>query len=308
MITECALNRKENNGTCFDEKHITIITNSLNNSDETKCETHKCKLDIIKKNTKCETDICILNTINIDDLIRKKIEIEALKPFTESYDGKYWLNNTELDSCMAQLRNMFPGFGYSFIHMVDLVMFPPSNKDVLDYNVYSVKDIDFGNEFNKTYKSIARTNDDKISTKDNVCLKSYGVIFNTDTSKGNGQHWYAIYISTELCNISNEDCIVIELFNSNGNDINNKEFNKFWFKTAIDIFNKTKIKCIFKNISNVQHQRDDTGNCGVYSLFYIYSRLNGKKAIEFNKRDNIISDKSMEQFRKFLFRNTYQII
>lgn len=57
---------------------------------------------------------------------------------------------------------------------------------------------------------------------------------------------------------------------------------------------------IFKQVTSIEHQRYDTANCGSYSLFYIYSRLNGQSSDYFAK--NKITDEEMEDFRSKLWR------
>ena len=300
-INECAFNRVPENGTCFAKEDLQILAKHN--------DTPVPNIVEIKKKLNCDTDSCVLlNTPNLDDEIRDKIDNKNLKPFTKDYSGKYWLNNTELDSCMIQLRSLYPGFGFGFIHMVDLVMFPPQNQGILDFEVSQITDIDFVKEFGKTINNTPRDNCDKISTLNNVPLTSYGVVFNTDTSSGSGQHWYAIYISTDQRDINNKMKIVIELFNSSGNDIDNDNFNQFWINTALKIGKELNIECEFKKVSNVKHQNDNTGNCGAYSVFYIFSRLNGVNPDEFNQPNEILKDSTMESFRRYIFRNQNQIL
>ena len=286
---ECLYNKVNKNGTCLDNEHITLIAENLNVAPT---------ITAIKKETDCTLDSCILNKTSLDDVELKKIELETLKPYTESVDKNYWLNNTEIDSCMIQFHNEFPGFGFSFIHMIDLKMFSPTNKNVISYNVYPVTEIDFGNEFN------LKTTNNFIHTYNNEKLKSYGVIFNTDSSDGSGQHWFVIYISTDQPSEINpsKNRITIELFNSSGYDISDDNFNIFWTKQALDIQKKTNQECIYKKVSNIKHQNDNTGNCGAYSLFYIWSRLNGKNPSYFNNDDASIKDAFITKFRSYLFR------
>jgi hypothetical protein len=59
-------------------------------------------------------------------------------------------------------------------------------------------------------------------------------------------------------------------------------------------------KCNFVKVTDIQHQREDTANCGSYALFYIWKRLNGIPYTYF--AENKIKDEHMEEFRKFLYR------
>ena len=286
---ECLYNNADKSGTCLPSKYIKLIAEDLNVPPT---------IAAIKKETDCDLDSCILNKTSLDEVAIKKIELETLKPYTDSVDKNYWLNNTEIDSCMIQFHDKFPGFGYSFIHMIDLKMFNPNNKEVLTYNVYPVTELDFGNEFN------TRNDNNLIHTYNNEKLKSYGVIFNTDSSEGSGQHWFVIYISTDQPSEvnPNKKRITIELFNSSGYDISDDNFNIFWTKQALDIQKKTNQECIYKKVSNIKHQNDNTGNCGAYSLYYIWSRLKGRSPSYFDNDAACVKDEFITKFRSFLFR------
>lgn len=272
----CALNIQANNS-CIPNEIISHIANIEN--------TTSSKL---KEKLNCTDDLCIINNANIENQLKKKIEIEYFKPLVESLSVDYWLNNTEIDTILMQLQKNYEGFAYSFIHMIDLVMFPPNNFDTLEHKISPITKINFGKEFLKKNEVHCRGNK----------LKSFGVVFNTDPSDRTGQHWFTIFINHN----QKLDNYTIELFNSSGKDIANKKFNEFWINTSYDISKTTKKECKFFKVSNIQHQKNNTGSCGAYSLFYIYARLNGVPYEEFNNKTRIISDYEMNSFRKLLFR------
>jgi hypothetical protein len=291
----CALNQPNvSTGTCMPEIVIDNIVKvegiNISNQDtiHEKIEKLSNKLECGEKNK----ELCILSKSNIDNSVKMKIDQKYFKPYAGSLLEDYWLNNSEIDSCLRQFQLKFKNFAYSYIHMSDLVMFPPENKEVVPHPIYPVTQIDFGSEFKKQ---------DKLKTEEP--LKYYGVIFNTDTSSGSGIHWFCIFIAYDDV----KDQYTIELFNSSGENIKSDEFNRFWEKTALDISKKTGKKCTFEKVSNIQHQDEKTGSCGAYSLFYIFARLNGHPASEFNNKKRIVTDDEMTKFRNFLFRNEYSI-
>ena len=295
LFTKCSFNKTNPNGSCFQDSTVKKIAKYTNGND----------LNEIKKETKCVDDECILEKVKIPTEVKDQIIRETFKPTAGSFDHNYWLNNTEIDNCMSQLRALFPGFSHGFIHMSDMKSFPPSNLHSFDYKVLSCNDIDFGNEF----KHALITPNDKsfvsqLSTYDNKPLTSYGIVFNTDSSSGSGQHWFSVFISTDQRDPDNlsQPWIRIEMFNSSGNSISSSIFNNFWEKTAIDIAMKTGYKCTFEQITTIQHQKDDTGNCGSYSLFYIYSRLNKVHPSEFNNPNRLVTDFAMQKFRQVCFQ------
>ena len=60
----------------------------------------------------------------------------------------------------------------------------------------------------------------------------------------------------------------IEYFNSSGYDIRNKAFKQYFVNLADEITREVK-KCNFIKVTDIQHQKSDTANCGSYALFYI---------------------------------------
>lgn len=293
QYSKCALSKAPNqDGSCLDTNHIKLI------SSYTKGNT----ISDIKTETKCTDDECILAKVNMPDVIQDRIKREALKTNAESLDGNYWINNTEIDTCMSQMRKQYPGFAHTFIHMSDMKSFPPSNIDSFDYVVKPLTEINLAECIYNGLHNKPSCAD--LSTIGNVPLKSIGIVFNTDRSTGSGQHWFAVYISTNMKDPQspNKPLIVIEVFNSSGLDIDSKSFQTFWEQQRILISQRTGCRCEYRLVSTIPHQRDDTGNCGSYSLFYIYSRLNGAKPEEFNIPGKKILDETMQRFRSVMFK------
>ncbi len=295
-MAECALNAAPNgDNSCLTEEHIDILIDFDPNVKT-----------IIKK---CQDDACVLDTVVAPEDVKGRVKREALKIPTAEISHNHWLSNTEVDSVMSQFRLKYNGFGHGFIHMCDLKSFEPSNLSTFNYPVYQSDEIDFGKEFRYSLTQLKKINKPlsgftpKVSTHGSVPLTSYGIICNTDSSKGRGQHWFCIYISTDQKDPddTSKPWIRIELFNSAGGGCDTAEFNKFWRGVALDISKETGLKCTYDAITNIQHQGNDTGNCGSYSLFYIYSRLNGCLPSEFDNPQYKITDDAMLKFRSVCF-------
>lgn len=303
-MTDCALTTNSSNTTtCFIPIHVDTITNF------TKGNT----LEEVKKETNCEgdnADQCILEKASLPAEVKQKIEREAFKAPVDSFDHNYWLNNTQIDTVMSQLRLQNVGFTHSFIHMIDLKGFNPTNYKSFDYPVHELKKINFAAEFAKALsergiiKEKVNIAEPQLIAYDNSPLHSFGVVCNTDSSNGSGQHWFAIFISTDQKDPddTSKPWIRIEIFNSAGGGSVDEDFNTFWEKQASAISQATGLKCTFDTITQFAHQRSDTGNCGSYSLFYIYSRLNGILPHEFDNPNKPIKDYAMQKFRKVCFR------
>lgn len=288
----CSLNAPvTKEGTCMPSAVIDTIM-KIEKIDITPYKTPVEKIEALSNKLECgekNKELCILSKAKIQNTIKMKLDQAYFKPFAESHHTDYWLNNTEIDACLRQFQLQHKNFAYSFIHMSDLKMFPPNNKEVLPHPIYPVTEIDFGAEFMGT------SSPRKLFTEQP--LRYYGVVFNTDTSDKSGQHWFCVFIEFD----KKKGC-TIELFNSSGEDIDSTEFNAFWLKTQLDIQKKTGVPTTFKKVSNIQHQDPSTGSCGAYSLFYIYSRLQGIPAEEFDNKKRKVHDEEMTRFRKFLFR------
>lgn len=117
--------------------------------------------------------------------------------------------------------------------------------------------------------------------------KSLGVVLNTDVHTGRGIHWFCLF-----CNLTSNP-MTVEFFNSSGQSP--RPEMHAWF---IKIKRIMPVKIII--VSNIKHQKDTESECGPYSLYYIWSRLNGIPHKVFNEKR--IKDSKMIEFRKTLFR------
>jgi hypothetical protein len=269
-------------------------------------------MEELRREFKCQDSMCVIAKSNIKDSDKARIKRKWFKATTDSFKGTYWLNNTEIDTVMSHLRLRFPGFAHGFIHMSDFVAYLPENHSTYAYAVHAASDIDFPSEFRKSMIDQGLIQADanepkfvsKLSTYKNHPLRSYGIVCNTDTSSGTGRHWFALFISTDLRDPSNpkQPMITIELFNSAGGASGNKSFDNIWRTKAVEMSKRIGIRCEYKVVTTIQHQEPDTGNCGSYSLFYMYARMNGAKPSEFDNPQKQLQDHDMEKFRRVCFR------
>jgi len=292
MTSLCALNK--NTETCISKPVLKslakqYIPESINSSNKIIIEKLSQNSECGKLDTLQQKEICILKNIKKDnkdselpDMI-DKIMLNSFKPITKRLDSKYWINNSEIDNIQHQLQSLFPNYYYTNIHMIDLVMFDPTTKDLMPNIIKPITEINFVDEINKVNNYLTYNKE----------LKYYGMVINTDKSTGRGLHWFSIYIDFT------KSPITIEYFNSSGYDIENKNFKKFFLDLADTISFHCK-QCKFIKVTDIEHQRSDTANCGSYSLFYIWKRLNNTKLEYFT--NNKITDEEMTEFRSFLFR------
>ncbi len=140
-------------------------------------------------------------------------------------------------------------------------------------------------------------------------------IINTDTSSGPGKHWVCVFVGARDTKTEAEKArlraagkpagcpITVEYFNSAGNPPP-AAAAKWMEETRDDLIrweaaNGTNRPVQTRSVTSVLHQRSDT-ECGLYSLFYIRARLEGRPISTFEGAR--IPDAEMTDFRKHVFR------
>lgn len=142
-------------------------------------------------------------------------------------------------------------------------------------------------------------------------INCFACVMNTDVNTGKGKHWIAIFGDFRQSKLH-----TIEFFNSTGNGPGsvNEKINAAGqrgdiYALLMDYLDDLAKKC--ESISGVQtrsiittdvnnpHQKSHT-ECGPYSVYYIYKRLEGTPYKYF--RDNRVPDDIATQFRSVLFR------
>jgi hypothetical protein len=291
----CVLNRKGDS--CLPKKVIKDLEKKILPNNESNLPTNiiieklATKLKCTSSDNTSSKEICIIEKIkekNNDSTLKKvmnKALLTYFKPVTKSFDGNYWMNNTDIDSIQYQFQTLFKGYYYSNIHMIDMIMFDPNNAHMMENcdKIKAIREINFVNELKGVNNQLTYNGE----------LKNYGIVINTDLSSGGGVHWFSIFIDFQSTPIT------IEYFNSSGYDIKNINFKKYLINLADEITREVR-KCVFVKVTDIQHQRNNTANCGGFSLFYIFRRLHGTPYEYFS--NNKIIDEKIEAFRKFLFR------
>jgi hypothetical protein len=102
---------------------------------------------------------------------------------------------------------------------------------------------------------------------------AFAVVLNTDVSSGRGKHWFCIFGDLQHAGTA-ADPHVIEYFNSSGNPPMSPV--AVWIeKTKMDLSEDHKIEAVRLDCVPQILQQSHT-ECGVWSLMYIRSRLDGK--------------------------------
>lgn len=278
------------NSICLPPSVIELLTDEIiakpNQPDDT-----KDKLDLIMEEYGCNDEVCVLKQSNVlSRSTKNELLFNHFKPIAP-VDPTKWLSNTHLDQLQEQLYKIYDNYYYSFIHMIDMKMIPHEYKKLLDHEIIDVTMISFVDEL--------KEDGSKVISKEDKPLKTYGVVFNTDPSNKSGQHWFAIFFDFRTRGTL-EEPFTIEYFNSAGTKLNNK-VHEYFVSLANKISFEMKKICNFITVTNIQHQSPKTGNCGAYSLFYIYARLNNVPMSYFNNKAITVDDDKITEFRKLIF-------
>jgi hypothetical protein len=123
--------------------------------------------------------------------------------------------------------------------------------------------------------------------------KTFGVVLNTDSSSGNGIHWFCLFGE----HIG--DKIILEYFNSSGRPPL-QEVQAWLQKTKHHLYKSLNVPVEIHYSTGIRFQSDEH-SCGVYCLCYIWLRLENVSPKWF-KAENF-GDKLMHKARKNLFRH-----
>lgn len=223
----------------------------------------------VKEHTKCDTEVCIYEKSPFVTHIGRDTASEALDslfkpPGPRSRSGL--LSNFHIDEVLSQFEKKYKGFKHVPYQMRD---FQEKKTELAT--------IDLAQE----YKS---------------GMKTLGCVLNTDWSSGKGIHWYCIFVDFTKSEP------VIEYFNTSGG-YPPPETQKWIMDTKYKLQ-----KQLNKKVNNVQVLskiiQDNDYDCGVYCLYYIWSRLEGFPYTVFSDPATAPNDRLMGVARKHLFRNS----
>jgi len=223
-----------------------------------------------KNKLNCESERCVLNAVS-GQLGHNRIarEISAVLKIAGP-TGSQLLNNFNIDDTLQQWKIGFPEFF-------------PYNFNMLDYASFSIR----GDHIINTPDTLATVRFADLHRENYKCA---ACIINSDTYHGPGKHWMALFVDAR------GDQGSVEFFNSSGNSPAPEWIN--WLeKTKNQMEDCGKVAKIVK-VSSIRHQNSKS-ECGVYSLCYVWARLNGVPHDYF--MNQAIPDRLMFEFRQHLF-------
>lgn len=263
-IVECSLVARKLGHTdvCSDHKTISSVAEML---------AIKVKGDIAimreaKRKTHCETEHCVIGKFYHDD----KRAMAMFK--VEGPRDTSLLSNINIDRTLQQWTYNFKDF-------------MPYNFNMSDYYDHSVADGYITNR-----PDTLATRDMAVDVYDKG-FKTMACVINSDVYSGPGKHWMALFVDMR------QSPATVEFFNSSGNSPG-ASWRNWMDKTKLQLEASTNLTVQLVNDLN-HHQQHSLTECGVYSLYYVWHRLNGY-SYEFFKH-NEVPDTLMFAFRQHLF-------
>jgi hypothetical protein len=259
--------------TCFDHSELMAIANSFNK--------------YIKKCNKKKCNSLKINYIDLS-LSKHKLWKEIYKRLNKICKYEYcWIDMKFIDSIdNNDLKNKIKFF--TFKPKMTLKKYSWLSTNDIDYVLKQYEKIDKNFKFLGAlpcdfYKVIPRK---QLKTIINNILnyKRSGFVFNLDKNSQNGSHWVSFFIDN-----SNH---TLEYFDSVGNPPN--KCIKYFISKLRNILKD------YKYLENKKIHQLKNSECGVYSIYYILSRLSGKDF--YNITNKIIRDDEMNRFRYYIFR------
>lgn len=199
--------------------------------------------------------------------------------------GPQPLSNFELDHTLWQWEKKWPDFCNLGFAMINFATYDGTPMQALS----RLADLMAGRGATWVQHELG---DMEHKTEPGPHKRRFAFILNSDEISGNGKHWTCVFWSVDGSRG------VIEFFNSSGN-APYPEINKWWPKLERALMAAGAAEVSFVPVTAIQHQHGNT-ECGVYCLYYIWSRLNGRSAESFKHGE--IPDDKMTAFRKQLFR------
>lgn len=222
----------------------------------------------------CGTEKCVLEQaikiapMPIKEEVRESLK-DDFKPIGPA-DSTALLSNIDIDGILSQMTKKWDASALHF-HMIDFDKYENGNTKLNRVNL--------ADEINKN-------------------LKTFSVVLNTDKYESGGIHWFCLFGDFRGKGTP-DDPYTLEYFNSSG-EYPRPSVSAWLHKQHKLISNmESKPTVVIKQDMPIAHQKGNT-ECGVYSLYYLISRIKNEKDKNFFETVEIPDDE-MTEFRKSLF-------
>jgi hypothetical protein len=218
-----------------------------------------------------------------------ELELELRFKASGPRDSLALLSNYNLDETLQRWARVFPEFFPCPFAMMDF----DSNGDYFgDADLPAILE---GRADAELGRGVGRTRRP---------FKCFGCIVNTDTSRGPGKHWVAVFVD---CRPPPGEPWTVEYFNSAGRPPP-KPMLRWMERTRARLadYRASRPECrgavcdvVSVPVTDMDHQESQT-ECGLYALFYIRRRLEGAPYEFFEQQ--LVPDDAMTAFRQHVFR------
>ena len=272
----CAPNREGNKLTCFTFEELKKMAHAYNkiciNSQKIKINNQsKNKLWHNIKNAlknKCNNEICWLDQDFTKNPEIRKIIKEAFRPKMPTawkQNMTKWFDTDNINYVMKQYENKYPDFMFIGSLPLDCTINGNLQCPLTKFDI------------NKMHK---------------YGVNKVGIIYNLDKSYQSGSHWMACYIKIGKKNGN------IDFYDSYASDPP-YEIKNLMQRIQKDLLDGSGIK--MKINVNKKRFQYDFFNCGIYSMFFIIKRLEGKTMGQINKMK--LDTKKMQKLKTLWYRN-----
>lgn len=247
---QCSPSKENQKLSCYSRNSLLKIAKEYNKLSpgniKTKGKTKAQLWSQIRKalSNKCDNnEKCWIEQNFIKKMKNKEILNDTFRPKMPKEwknDMTTWLTTGDINKVMKQYENKYPDF--IFIGPVPLDCGINSNLRC-ELTKFNIKKL-----YNKGINKI-------------------GIIYNLDRSTGAGSHWMGLYVGI------NKKTANIDYYDSYGASPP-YEIKKLMNKLQSDLKNNCNINATL-HINNTRHQYDGY-NCGMYSMYFIVKRLEGR--------------------------------
>ena len=217
----------------------------------------------------CESEKCWLNQQFMSNNISEELRTYTFAPsmpYKWKSNMNEWLTSTDLTQAMRHIEHAHK----------DFVFLGPSP---IDFDL--VKDGEC------IWPELCNFDLHKLRQKGK---RKIGMIFNLDPHFKGGSHWVSVFVDCERK--------FILFFDSNG-DPAPKEIIKLAERIKAQ-GNAINLDLEFRENAPMEHQYKNT-ECGIYSIYYIKSMVDGAHYNKFTEKGERIPDENMEELRKIYF-------
>lgn len=246
---------------------------------------HATIIEAAKQATGCPTEKCVLERLRtqlgparVTGELRSRFKVDG------PVDVKL-LNNVNIDRVLRQWASHFTDFY-------------PYNFNMVNYASYSLRE---GNVVSEPDTLATVTLGDILTGAAPGAggrpARCAGCVINSDRYQGPGKHWMALFLDARGSPRGSKQGWSVEFFNSSGN-APAPEWVSWLVKIRGQMEAVGAISPQVVRATRLRHQHSRT-ECGLYSLFYIYARLNGVPVEYF--QNTPVPDQLMFEFRQHLF-------